>query len=169
MIKDLSGNNSFEKAYNYATYLLGLKLRTEGELREKMRLKKYNAEVVDSVIKQFLESKYLDDQRYAEVYLENLKAYKNFGYFAIKKKFMEKKLPAQLIESVLTEGYSIVDETLVAKRFLKKEGYEVKVKSDNSEVQYNTFNEESGKEKQKIANRLKSRGFRGEVVAKLVF
>ena len=110
----------FEKAYNYAVYLLSLKLRTEGELREKMRLKKYNADVINNVIHRLAENKYLDDVRYAQVYLDNLKKYKNFGFYGIKKKLMEKRLPSDIIEKVLADGLSVDEEMKIAKRVLKK-------------------------------------------------
>ena len=61
------------------------------------------------------------------------------------------------------------EEEKIARRFLKKEGVEVKQKSADEEVQYRTFDEASSKAKQKTANRLKSRGFRGEVIAKFIF
>lgn len=157
------------KAYEYAVFLLSLKLRTIGEVFKKMQDRGYSEKIIEQTIEQLKNQRYLDDDRYAEIFLENLKVYKNLGYYGIKKKFMEKKLPPQLIESVLKEGFSIADEILVAKRLLKKEGFEVKQKFDDGEIQYNTFNEELNKQKQKISNRLKSRGFRGEVVAKLVF
>ena len=70
---------------------------------------------------------------------------------------------------ILQEGLTVADETKIAKRFLLKEGYEVKSADDNQEAQYRTFDEESSKLKQKMANRLKSRGFRGEVISRLVF
>jgi len=157
------------KAYEYAVFLLSLKLRTVGEVLKKMQDRGYSEKIIEQTIEQLKNQRYLNDERYAEIFLENLKAYKNLGYYGIKKKFMEKKLPPQLIESVLRDGYSISDEILVAKRLLKKEGFKIKAKPEDGEVQYNTFNEELSKQKQKISNRLKSRGFRGEVVAKLVF
>ena len=157
------------KAYEYAVFLLSLKLRTIGEVLKKMQDRGYTSAIIEKTIEQLKDQRYLNDERYAEIFLENLKAYKNLGYYGIKKKFMEKKLPPQLIEAVLAEGFSIADEILVAKRLLKKEGFEVKVKADDGEMQYATYDEESSKQKQKIANRLKSRGFRGDVVAKLVF
>ena len=157
------------KAYEYAVFLLSLKLRTVGEVLKKMGERGYSEKIIDQTIEQLKSQRYLNDERYAEIFLENLKAYRTLGFYGIKKKFMEKKLPPQLIETVLAEGYSISDELKVAKRFLKKEGFEVKIKSDSEENQYSTFDEASSKEKQKIANRLKSRGFRGEVVAKLIF
>jgi regulatory protein len=146
-------NENFDKAYGYAVYLLSLSLRTEGELREKMRQKKYLPDVVDKVIKQLAENSYLNDQRYAEVYLENLKKYKNFGFYGIKKKLMEKRLPSAIIESVLNDGLTIEEEIKIAKRLLKRQQARGK----------------RGEEKQKTAARLKSRGFRGEVIAKLIF
>src|SRR5262245_14123097 len=100
MIEDLS----YDKAYSYAIYLLGLKLRTQGELRQKLRLKKYNAQVIEAVISSLIENRYLDDARYAEIYLDNLKKYKHFGFYGIKKKLMEKLLPAEIIEQVLRDG-----------------------------------------------------------------
>jgi len=142
-----------ERAYNYAIYLLGLKLRTEGELREKMRLKKYNAEVVDSVIKILYENNYLDDSRYAEVYLENLKKYKNFGFYGIKKKLMEKRLPLVIIERVLADGLAVDEEIKIAQKLIKKLGTATKTQE----------------EKQKLAQKLRARGFRNDVIAKLIF
>ena len=158
-----------EKAYEYAVFLLSLKLRTIGEVLKKMQGRGYSEKVIEEVIERLKAQKYLDDQRYAEIYLENLKMYKNFGFYGIKKKFMEKKLPPNVIERTLTEGLPPEEEEKIARRFLKKEGFEIKAKLVNEEVQYRTFDEESGKAKQKTADRLKSRGFRGEVIAKLVF
>jgi SOS response regulatory protein OraA/RecX len=157
------------KAYEYAVFLLSLKLRTVGEVLKKMADRGYGEAIISEVVDKLKDQHYLDDQRYAEIFLENLKAYKNFGYYGIKKKFMEKKIPNSLIESVLHEGFSIEDEIKVAKRLLKKEGFVAAIKSADDENQYQTFNEDSNKEKQKTMNRLKSRGFRGEVVAKLIF
>lgn len=168
MIEDLK--IELEKAYNYAIYLLALKLRTEGELSEKLKVKSYKVDIIDKVIIQLKANKYLDDKKYAEVYVENLKAYKNFGFYGIKKKLMEKKLPANIIEWVLKENFTIVDELVVARKYMKKEKFVVKTKSPSQEGEsrYSTFNEEENKEKQKIMNRLKSRGFRSEVVSMLL-
>ncbi len=160
---------NLEKAYEYALFLLSLKLRTEGEVREKMSRRGYSDEVVEKTIRQLKDQKYLDDQRYAEVFLDNLKKYKHFGYYGIKKKFMEKKLPAALIDSILKEGLTVQEEIKIAKKFLQKEGVEVKSASNDGENEYRTFDEEASKAKQKTAQKLKARGFRGEVIAKLVY
>jgi regulatory protein len=60
------------KAYDYAMFLLNIRLRTEGELRGKMREKGYEGEVVDEVMARLKDAHYVNDRRFAEVYLENL-------------------------------------------------------------------------------------------------
>jgi len=161
------------KAYEYAVFLLSLQLRTVGEVREKMGKRGYNADIIEQTIKQLISQKYLDDERYAIVFLDNLKQYKNLGYYGIKKKFMMKKLPNDLIEKVLEEGLPKEEELKIARRMLKKEGFVVKPSFDDVEeatgLHYNTYDEDSSKQKQKIISKLKSRGFRGEVISKLVF
>jgi regulatory protein len=157
-------------AYDYAVFLLSLKLRTMGEVLEKMRGRGYAEQIIESVIERLKSQKYLDDERYAEIFLENLKAYKALGYFGIKKKFMEKKLPGSLIERVLDAGYSKEDEAEVGKRFLKKAGFEINRREVNSGIRYQAFAEEESKKNiQRIANRMKSRGFRSDVIAELLF
>ena len=110
-----------EKAYNYAIYLLSLKLRTEGELRDKLNIKKYKDDIIELVVTQLKNDKYINDLKYAEVYVQNLKAYKYFGFYGIKKKLLEKKLTGNLIEKILKAHLSISEELVIAKKFLKKE------------------------------------------------
>lgn len=176
-IQPKQNNNQFrevksetEKCYNYAIYLLSLKLRTEGEVSNRLQVKSYKPDTINRVIKQLKDNRYLDDEKYAEVYVENLKAYKNFGFYGIKKKLMEKKLPTTIIERILRSNLTVADELVVAKKYMKKEKFVVKTKSpsEEGESSYSTFNEVENKEKQKIMNRLKSRGFRGDVISKLL-
>ncbi|MDR3642173.1 MAG: RecX family transcriptional regulator [Candidatus Doudnabacteria bacterium] len=159
-----------EKAYEYAVFLLSLQLRTAGEILDKMARRGYSSVITEAVLEQLHGQSYLDDERYATVFLDNLKRYKNLGYYGIKKKFLMKKLQPDLISKILDEGLSPDEELKIAERFLKKEGVEVKSSADNnqSDVTYSTYDEAQGKQKQKIMVKLKSRGFRGEVISRLL-
>lgn len=145
--------DSQEHAHNYALFLLGLRLRTKGEMREKMQQRGYSEAVIAQEIENLNKLNYLDDERFAEILIDNLKKYKNHGYYQIKKKLMIKRLSAQTIEKALDENLSIEDELKIGKRFLKKES---------------SLNIDSFKAKQKVVQRLKTRGFRNEVVMKLI-
>jgi regulatory protein len=155
--KKLKDPSSVSHGYEYCIFLLSLRLRTEGELRDKMRERGYESQVIDSVLKQLVSQKYIDDVRYASVFVENLKQYKPYGYMKIKQKLMQKRLSMDVIEQTLDELLSLEDEQKIAERYLKKE--------------YSTVDKEKLKqeEKQKIAQRLQARGFRGQVISKLIF
>src|SRR5689334_16118374 len=89
---------NLEKAYEYAVFLLSLKLRTVGEMVRKMLQRGYTEKIIDQVVSELKERKYLNDRQYAEIFLENLKTYRYFGFYGIKKKFLEKRLPAKIID-----------------------------------------------------------------------
>ncbi len=159
-----------EKAYEYAVFLLSLKLRTIGEMLKKMHDRGYSQAVIEKTVDELKAHKYLDDDRYAEIYLENLKTYRNFGFYGIKKKLMEKKLPMPLVEKLLAENLPLSDEIKIAERLLKREGFEVAKKSVEEDIHYQTYSDaETNKEKNKLSNRLRARGFRSEVITRLLF
>ncbi len=174
--------NQTKKAYDYAVYLLGLHLRTEGELINKLKIKSYKLKIIEEVIKQLKDHRYIDDARYAEIYVDNLKKYKNFGFYGIKKKLMEKRLPSEIITRVLADGLPVEEELKIAKRFMQKSP---PVKDPDRSVGAKEGWPRSGrlarrslgevgsgidnKARQKIFRQLASRGFRSDVIAKLVF
>ena len=150
--KQVKEPESFEKGYEYAVFLLSLRLRTTGEIREKMEGRGFAPSVVEKTISNLLKQKYLDDQKYAEIFLDNLKKYKSFGFYGIKKKMMLKKLPPSIINQILEEGLPVEEEMKIAEKFIKKQGSKIE-----------------NQDKKKIAQRLSFRGFRSDVVSKLVF
>lgn len=142
--------DSFEHAYNYALFLLNLHLRTEGELRNKMTERGYVSKVIDAVLEQLLTERFVDDERYTEMYLENLKKYKDYGFYMIKKKLTERRLPKELIERKLTELVTVEDELIIAKRLLKKI------------VTVNKNFDQDGRPK--LYHKMQARGFRTEAI-----
>ena len=156
-----------EKAYEYAVYLLSLSLRTGGELEKKLQEKGYIEATIHTVLKEFKEARYVDDARYAEVYLENLKKYKTFGYYGIKKKLMEKRLPQNIIERVLAQGLGEDEEMKIAKRFLKK--YEAVSFHKTKKTLPGSEEDAKQEAKQKLAQKLRARGFNSSVISKILF
>ncbi len=157
--KPLKDPSDSKHGYEYAMFLLDLRLRTEGEIKDKMQQRGYTTDVIATVINQLKELKYVDDTRLASVLIENYKLYKIYGFYKIKQKLMEKRLPPGLIESSLEEFFPVEDEIEVAKRFIINEF--PKYLTDSNKFTY--------PEKQKIGQKLQSRGFRMDVIAKLVF
>ena len=156
--KSLKDPESVDHGYNYAIFLLGLSMRTENEMRRKMELRGYAAQVVENVIKQLYNEKLLDDRNYAEVYVRNLKQFRSLGFYGIKKKLMEKRLPTADIEDLLKSEITLEEELKLGKKFLGKE-----MKADYKKSLVTLEN------KQKLARKLQARGFRSDIIAKLLF
>ena len=92
---------------------------------------------------------------------------------------MAKKLPSGIIGKILDEGLSVEDELKIAKRYLKKELPSGVILSPSASEDEESLTyvrrsfagaqDDAEIAKQKIVAKLKSRGFRGEVIARLVF
>jgi regulatory protein len=157
--RPLKDPSSKEHGYEYALFLLSLRLRTEGEMREKMKGRGYIPEVIEEVVERLLHLKYIDDRRYAEIYLDNFKRFKTYGQFFIKQKMYLKKLPKEVVEEVLAENLTLEDEIGIAERYLAK--VFPQFMTDKESLDY--------EEKQKIAHKLAGRGFSGQVVSRMIF
>lgn len=155
--KPLKKPEDFDHAYNYALFLLNLRLRTEGEMRKKMSGRGYVSSITDQVVKKLQDEKFIDDNRFAEIFIENMKSYKYYGFMMMKKKLFEKLLPKDLIESKLNELLTIEDEQAIAKRYVEKEFGDIK-----------KVNLLPYEQRQKIRARLASRGFRVNATTGLV-
>lgn len=151
--KKVKEPDSQEHAHGYCLFLLGLRLRTEGEIQEKMKGRGYTTEVINEEIKALKQAKYINDERFAEIFTDNMKKYKPYGYYKIQRKLMEKRLPHSIIQKALEEYFKVADEIEVGRKILKKE---------------KDFGSTDFAVKHKLAQRLKSRGFRTEVISKLI-
>jgi regulatory protein len=155
--KKVKEPENIEHGYQYALFVLNLRLRTEGEMRDKMVQRGYTSETIDSVMQQLVFEKLVDDDRYAEIFIENMKLYKYYGFFQMKNKLILKKLPRELIESKLDELVTVDEEKQIAKKYLQKEF------GDSAEIK-----KLPREERQKVMQRLQRRGFRTDVITSWV-
>ncbi len=118
--KNLKEPDSLDHGYDYAIFLLGLRMRTQGEIEFKMRERGYSPKVIVNVTERLLENKYIDDEEYLEVYLNNFKNYGTYGLYMIKKKCIERRLPKDLVDKKLTQLLTEEDEMIIAKRYAEK-------------------------------------------------
>lgn len=155
--KPLKDPSDYDHGYQYALFLLNLSMRTVGEVKEKMTQRGYDKKVIKEVINSLLQDKYLDDQNYAEIFINSMKNYKSWGRFMMKKKLYEKKISQELIEEKLNELVSQDDEEEIAKRFLQRLFPDLKI---IKKLEYD--------EKQKVLRKIVSRGFGMDVATKFI-
>ncbi len=74
------------------------------QCREYLKRKSYSDELINRLINEFLEAKYIDDERYAQLLINSL-IERGKSKRAIIQKLKENRLPASLWEDILAESY----------------------------------------------------------------
>ena len=134
-----------QKIYDKAISLLSIRMHTTGELQRKLRQRGFSAGEIFSILRRLEELDFLNDQKFAEIFVDNLKRYKDWGYFGIKAKLQQRLVSADTVKDVLQDFFSPADELGVAKRFVGKL-------------------KKHGKTEEQIMRSLGSHGFRSDVV-----
>ena len=135
-----------EKAYDKAIKLLSVRLHTTGELFQKLKTRGFSNQKIQPVLRELERLNFLDDKRFAEIFVDNLKRYKDFGYYGIKAKLLIRHVPSEIAEEALKEFFTAEDEMAVARRLLSKK------------------KRQGVKEYEKLIRVLASRGFRNEII-----
>jgi SOS response regulatory protein OraA/RecX len=94
--------NDKEKLKNYFYNILARQDYSSGILKQKALQKGYEAELVENVILEFQDIKYIDDFRYAENLAEMYLGTKGLQY--IQQKLSLKKIPREIIQKIIEEN-----------------------------------------------------------------
>lgn len=119
-----------QKAYT----LLGKRLHSVYELRTKLRQKKYDQNLIQIIIDELLDSRYLDDTKFAEMFSEEKLRLKLWGKIKLKSELMKKGVSSAIITAVLEEKFPAVEEELDNASQLVKKKYN-SLKNRNMEKQ----------------------------------
>ncbi len=149
------GKINDQQAMNTAVRILANRDHSKYELKKKLQQRGFARQVIDAVMARCEHLGYIDDQRTARVYIQQLKR-KCFGRRYIRLAFKKKRLHGSAIEDILLENYSEDEEYEFAGRLLKK-----KIKKFARET-------DTKKRSDKIYRFLYSRGFHPSVIRNLV-
>ena len=90
------------RAYNYAVSLLVRRDHSERELVNKLRMKGY-AEGAEAAVEKLKSSGYVDDERFARLYVRELQGLKKYGKKRIEQELFRKGIDRDIIREVLEE------------------------------------------------------------------
>ncbi len=137
------------KAYLYS--MISRKSRTIKEARERLYQKGYHKEAVEYAINTVSSYGYLDDEAFAENFIEN--AIKNKGTFRIKRELKERGVSQDVLENAVKEIDHVEEEERAlasAKKYLKGKSLEEE------------------KTKEKLFRHLVSRGYSYEIIKRVM-
>lgn len=150
-MKEITDYDELNFGKKIAFSFLNYKPRTEKEIRKKLKEKKISEASIEKVITILKNLKYLDDSKYAKMYLEEKLANNPKGKRVIAMKLAEKGINKEVIKSVIDKEYNEDTETQKAKELLAKYIKKVRAKSEMDK-------------RQKCYRYLLSRGFDYEIV-----
>lgn len=104
---------TLEKARNYAFLLLKFRLRSENELRQRLKNKKFNPEIIQKTISYLKEKGFLDDAYFARAWIES-RIKKPLGLRRLRQELKLKGIAAEIIENSINETKeNYVEEDIV--------------------------------------------------------
>ena len=155
-LNELTSLEEFTLAKQKALRLLGHRLRSEKELRIKLREKEFNPDIIDSVVKHLQSVHLLNDLEFARAYVHDTQLRKPAGRRLLEQQLRVKGIPPPLIQQVLDQSISPQQE--------EKDAFETagklfrRYRSSRKKI-------ENEKQQKRIAESLSRRGYRWQTIS----
>jgi regulatory protein len=150
-LKNLEKLEEENKVYEAALRFLSYRFRSEKEVLDKLKTKKFNERIIKKIVQRLKQEKLLDDEEFARAWLRNRKILRPSGKQLIFWELKQKGLKEETIKKILKESYNKDEEMALAK----------KVALQKKRVYQNLPIKES---RQKMLGFLKRRGFDWDVI-----
>jgi regulatory protein len=150
-IAELQAQDDIEVALQRALNFLSYRPRSEKEVRQNLKKHKYNQAVIDEIIERLVRGKLVDDENFAELWVENRSEFRPRGGRMLHSELRQKGIPDQVIENALSD----LDETSLALKAARKKSRRYK------DLDRNEF-------RKKLYGFLARRGFHYSVISEVV-
>ncbi|MCM8792556.1 MAG: recombination regulator RecX [Candidatus Omnitrophica bacterium] len=145
---------SFNEARDYVYRLLKFRMRSENEIIQRLKRKKFSDDIIKQTLEYFKRLGLLDDWKFSQIWIEE-RLKKPFGLYRIKKELKQKGVSTEIIEQVLAEKRGNYQEEAIIAKVL-----EDKVKKIKTPL--------SLKDKRRLYNWFIQRGFDAEKVSEVI-
>ena len=125
----MRGESDLSQAQDYALKLISYRDRSREEIQVRMKRQGFEKEVIEEVLRYLESQKYLDDRRFAEVWAYD-RLRKNYGRWRVIWELREKGVNQEIIDEVVKEIYSAVDEIGMALDLVNRKGYNLESAQD---------------------------------------
>ena len=139
-------------ALKFAMKLIGLRRRSEAEIRQRLADKGCDAALTEETVAELYRYKYLDDEAFAESYINDRMNFRPVGRFVLKNELEKKGIAKSIIEEKLAKLTSEEQELEMAKKLIEK-----KLRTSNLK--------DEKKLRDRIIYHLRSRGFSSEIIS----
>lgn len=142
----LVGDELKVKGYNSALRLLGYRMRSCAEMKQRLAEKKYPKNIIDEIIDKLLKIEYLNDAIFANAFAHDKVKSKKIGSMALRMEFIPHKIDSDILEKTIDAVYEKYPVSDLIKQLLDKKKIQFRTKLDQ-------------KTKKRIQDLLERKGF----------
>ena len=144
--------NNENQAMKFAMKLLSIRKRSVFEIRKRLEKKGYKENTIDKLIKELFEYKYLNDEEFAEAYINDRIKFNPRGSFLIEKELREKGIAGKIIDEKIKELLPDEKEIETARKTAEK-----KLEFLNKDLEKNKIY-------QKVGSHLQAKGYSSYII-----
>ena len=126
----LVGDELKVKGYNSALRLLGYRMRSCAEMKQRLAEKKYPKNIIDEIIDKLLKIRYLNDAEFANAFAHDKVKSKKIGPMALRMEFIPHKIDPDILEKTINAVYEKYPISDLIKQLLDKKKIKFGTKLD---------------------------------------
>jgi len=140
------------QAIKFAIKLLSIRKRSVFEMKNRLKRKEFESNIIDEVVKELIEYKYLNDAEFAEAYINDRINFNPRGSFLIKKELREKGIAENIVDQKIKELFPEEKEMELARKAAEK-----KIETLNKGLEENKIY-------QKVGSYLQAKGYTSWII-----
>ena len=127
--QEIINTNNEKLAMQTTLELITRREHSRGEINSKLRLRGYSQEIIDKVIETCLQLQLLDDKKFTEIYVKELRN-KGLGINRIKIQLLKKQINNDIIKTILNDKTVSDEQFQQAEKVLKRKLQTLKREKD---------------------------------------
>jgi regulatory protein len=110
-----------DKFYNQALHFLSYRTRSEKEIRDKLKTKQVDSQIIEKIIAKLKEKKFINDEEFARQWIENRNRFKPRSQRLIRMELKQKGISDEILEAVIHDKSLLANSDLEqAKKLTEK-------------------------------------------------
>lgn len=123
-----------DKAYTRSLDLLSRRSRSEWELRDYLKRKDYEPDIIEKIVTRLSDRGYINDKKFAESWVNNRRLLKSTSKRKLNMELKQKRVPEEIINEVLAEDET--DERQVLRNLVTKKRQQSRYQDTQKLMQY---------------------------------
>ncbi len=133
-LDELKSTAKIDKAYNRALGLIARRPRSEWEIRDYLKRKEYDPELIDMLVERLYNSRWLDDQDFARKWVDNRRLLKATSKRRLTQELKAKRVSDDVISLVLAEDET--DEVQILRELIARKQKQSRYQDNEKLIAY---------------------------------